>query len=387
MRIAIVHDWLVTYAGAERVLEQILLCYPEADLFSLVDFLPKDERKFIQNKSVQTSFIQKLPLAEKKYRNYLPLMPFAIEQFDLSKYGLIVSSSYAVAKGLISGPDQLHISMCYSPMRYAWDLYHHYLREAGLERGVKGLAAKVILHFIRLWDYASAARVDEFIAISHFISRRIEKIYRRPSYVIYPPVDVNQFSLREEKGDYFVTVSRMVPYKSIPAIVEAFSLLPDDKLVVIGEGPDFETCRNLAGQNVELLGWQATEVVREKIASAKAFIFAAEEDFGIAPLEAQACGTPVIALGKGGALETIKGPDDVQPSGLFFDNSAPQTIAQAIRKFNADPVRFSPRNCRKNVERFSQERFRSEFQAYISAQWEAHQRKKRTGRQDAAKLS
>ena len=211
MKIAIVHDWLVTYAGAERVLEQILICYPEADLYSLVDFLDKNEREFILNKHVQTSFIQNMPLAKKKYRNYLPLMPFAIEQFDLSQYDLVISSSYAVAKGLISGPDQLHISMCYSPMRYAWDLYHHYLRESGLKSGFNGFFAKIILHFIRLWDYASASRVDEFIAISHFISRRIEKIYRRPSRVIYPPVDVNKFSLCDEKGDYFVTVSIMVP--------------------------------------------------------------------------------------------------------------------------------------------------------------------------------
>ncbi|MGC9261871.1 MAG: glycosyltransferase family 4 protein, partial [Phycisphaerae bacterium] len=188
MRIAIVHDWLVVYAGAERVLEQILACYPDADLFSLVDFLPADQRAFIRNKRVITSFIQRLPKACKKYRGYLPLMPLAVEQFDLSTYDLVLSSSHAVAKGVITGPDQLHICLCYSPIRYAWDLQHQYLREAGLERGFRGWLAKLILHYIRLWDLRTANGVDGFIAISDYIARRIRKVYRRESTVIYPPV-------------------------------------------------------------------------------------------------------------------------------------------------------------------------------------------------------
>ena len=215
MRIAIVHDWLVVYAGAERVLEQMLACYPDADLFSLVDFLPAGQRDFIRNKLVTTSFIQRLPRARKKYRNYLPFMPLAVEQFDLSGYDLVISSNHAVAKGVLTGPDQLHLCMCHSPIRYAWDLQHQYLREAGLERGIKGWMAKVILHYVRLWDVRTANGVDAFIAISRHIARRIRKVYGRDSTVIYPPVDVADFPLYRDKEDFYVTASRMVPYKKM----------------------------------------------------------------------------------------------------------------------------------------------------------------------------
>ena len=320
MKIAIIHDWLVTYAGAERVLEQMLNVFPNSDLFSLVDFLPEDNRDFIQNKPVKTSYIQKLPFAKKQYRSYLPLMPFAVEQFDLSEYDLIISSSHAVAKGVITGPDQLHICMCYSPIRYAWDLQHQYLKEAGLDKGVKGFIAKRILHRIRIWDISSANGVDKFIAISNFIKRRIEKVYRRSSTVIYPPVYTEDFNLSSgPRKDFYLTASRMVPYKKIDLIVETFSKnFPDKKLIVIGEGPDFKKIQNIAASNVTLLGYQKFNVLKEHLSNAKAFIFAAEEDFGIAPLEAQASGTPVIAFGKGGALETIKGLSDDEPTGVFF---------------------------------------------------------------------
>ncbi len=300
-RIAVVHDWLVTYAGAERVLEQILRCYPEADLFSLVDFLPEGGRGFILDKPVTTSFVQGLPFARKKYRAYLPFMPLAVEQFDLSGYDLVISSSHAVAKGVLTGPDQLHLCMCYSPIRYAWDLQHQYLRESGLDRGLKGWMAKALLHYIRLWDTRTANGVDGFIAISGYIARRIRKAYRRESTVLYPPVDVADFPLRREKEDFYVTASRMVPYKKVDLIVEAFSSMPDKRLVVIGDGPDLAKVRAKAGPNVELLGFASADVLRDHLQRARAFVFAAEEDFGIAPLEAQACGTPVIACGRCGA--------------------------------------------------------------------------------------
>jgi glycosyltransferase involved in cell wall biosynthesis len=318
MRIAIVHDWLTTYAGAERVLEQMLICFPDADLFSLVDFLPPGQRDFIQNKRVTTSFIQRMPWARSKYRSYLPLMPLAIEQFDLSSYDLVISSSHAVAKGVITGPDQLHICMCYSPIRYAWDLQHQYLRESGLDRGMKGWLARCVLHRTRMWDQRTANGVDEFIAISNFIARRIRKAYRRDSTVIYPPVDVESFSLRQDKEDFYLTASRLVPYKRVDLIVEAFSRMPEKKLVVIGAGPEFSRIKASAGHNVDFLGYQPGEVLRDHMQRARAFVFAAEEDFGIAPLEAQACGTPVIAYGKGGALETIRGEESVEPTGVFF---------------------------------------------------------------------
>ncbi|MEW5992854.1 MAG: glycosyltransferase family 4 protein, partial [Candidatus Zixiibacteriota bacterium] len=349
MRVAIVHDWLVTYAGAERVLEAMLDCFPDAELFSLVDFMPPAQRGFIQNKAVTTSFIQKLPFARRKYRNYLAWMPLAVEQFDLSGYDLVISSSHAVAKGVLTDPDQLHICMCYSPIRYAWDLQHQYLREAGLERGIKGWVAKWILHRIRLWDARTANGVDEFIAISNFIARRIWKVYRRESSVIYPPVDVGSFPLQEAKEDFYVTASRMVPYKKIDLIVEAFSAIPERRLVVIGDGPDFDKIRAKAGPNVELLGFKEQAVLRDYLQRARAFVFAAEEDFGIAPLEAQACGTPVIAYGKGGALETVvgmgRGDDGQAPTGIFFDRQSVDSLRQAVDLFESHRQVFHPVAC------------------------------------------
>ena len=366
MKIAIIHDWLVTYAGAERVLEQMLNIYPEADLFSIVDFIPEDSRGFILNKPVTTSFIQKLPFAKSKYRSYLPLMPLAIEQFDLSSYNLIISSSHAVAKGVITGPNQIHICMCYSPIRYAWDLQHQYLKESGLNKGLKGWLAKWFLHKIRIWDLRTVNGVDEFIAISDFISKRISKVYRRGSNVIYPPVYVDDFSKDYKKEEFYFTSSRMVPYKKIDLIVEAFSKqLPHKKLIVIGEGPDFKKIKLLAGSNVSLLGYQEFSVLKDHLGKAKAFIFAAEEDFGIAPLEAQASGTPVIAFGKGGALETIIGLDKEKPTGVFFYEQTIESLVSAINVFEDNKHVITKENCVSNAERFSSDRFRLEFKSFI----------------------
>ena len=369
MKIAIVHDWLTVYAGAERVLEQMLECYPNADLFSVVDFLPSDKRGFILDKPVTTSFIQGLPFAKAKYRNYLPLMPLAVEQFDLSGYDLVISSSHAVAKGVLTGPDQLHLCMCYSPIRYAWDLQHQYLKESGLDRGFKGWLAKWMLHKIRIWDARTANGVDEFIAISGFISRRIWKVYHRESRVIYPPVDVRAFELREAKENFYLTASRMVPYKKIDLIVEAFSAMPGKRLVVIGDGPDFDKIKAKAGSNVTLLGYRDHAVLKDHMQRARAFIFAAEEDFGIAPLEAQACGTPVIAFGKGGALETIRGLDDESPTGVFFFEQSTMAIRDAVSRFDQEGQQILPVNCRDNAMRFSPERFQQEFRTFVEEAW------------------
>ena len=368
MKVAVIVDWLVTYAGAERVLEQILACFPQADLFSLVDFLPEGGRGFIAGKHVSISFIQKLPKAKVQYRNYLPLMPLAIEQFDLSKYDLIISSSHAVAKGVLVGPDQLHISYVHSPIRYAWDLQHQYLRESNLDRGIKGWLARWILHKIRLWDVRTANGVDQFIANSHFVSRRIDKIYRRDAAVIYPPVDVEAFSFQAEKSDFYLTASRMVPYKRMPMIVEAFTGMPDKKLVVIGEGPEFEKCQAVAGTNVQLMGWQPFEVLKKHMQQARAFVFAAEEDFGITPLEAQACGTPVIAYGKGAVRETIRGLTHAAPTGVLFDEQTAQSVADAVQLFEREQALIKPSACRANALRFSPERFRKEFSEFVEVE-------------------
>lgn len=375
MKIAIVHDWLTVYGGAERVLEQLLVLFPDADLFSLVDFLPQGQRGFIQNKPVNTSFIQNLPLAKDNYRQYLLLMPLAVEQFDLSDYDLVISNSYAVAKGVLTGPDQLHLCVCCSPIRYAWDLQHQYLKESGLDQGVKGWVAKWFLHRIRLWDARTANGVDGFVAISKFISRRIWKVYHRKSTVIYPPVDVTAFSLCEAKEDFYLTASRMVPYKQIDLIVKAFSEMPDKKLVVIGEGPDFEKIRAHAGINVTLMGYQSFAVLKDYMQRAKAFIFAAEEDFGITPVEAQACGTPVIAFGKGGALETIRGLDREQPTGIFYKQQNVDSLKEAIVTFEKNYEFISPSACRTNALRFNPERFHHEMQCFLEKEWADFQRR------------
>lgn len=365
MRVAIVHDWLVTYAGAERVLEQMLHVFPDADVFTLIDFLPPEERHFLQGRPVYTSFLQRLPRARTRYRSYLPLMPLAVEQLDVTRYDLVLSSSHAVAKGVITGPDQIHISYVHTPIRYAWDLQFQYLSETGLDRGPKGWLARILLHYMRLWDVRTAAGVDHFVANSRFIARRIEKVYRRDADVIYPPVDVERFTPGGRKEDFYLTASRLVPYKKVDVIVEAFAAMPDKQLVVIGDGPERERIRARAGKNVRLLGYQPHEVLVDCMRRARAFIFAAEEDFGIVPVEAQACGTPVIAYGKGGALETVRPLEADAPTGVFFPRQDPEAIREAVRRFEEEEGRITSRACRENALRFSNERFREELARYV----------------------
>lgn len=375
IKVAVVHDWLVCYAGAEKVLEQIINIFPDADVFSTVDFLEDSQRDFLKGKKAATTFIQKLPFAAKRYRGYLPLMPLAIEQLDLSEYDLVISSSYAVAKGVLTGPDQVHLSYVHSPIRYAWDLQSQYLKEAGLDRGVKGMLAKVILHYIRLWDSRTANGVDCFLANSAFIGRRIRKVYGRESEVLYPPVDVTRFAVCGEKQDFYLTASRMVPYKRIPLIVEAFSRMPDKKLYVIGEGPEFEKAKACASPNVTLLGYQSTDVLVDYMRKAKAFVFAAEEDFGITPVEAQACGTPVIAFGKGGVLETVIADDSTgRRTGVFFPRQTVEAICAAVLEFEGLEPAISAQSCRTNSERFSIEQFRAGFAAHTERALRAHPR-------------
>jgi glycosyltransferase involved in cell wall biosynthesis len=369
VKTAIVHDWLVVYAGAERVLEQMLRVLPDAELFSLIDFLPESERAFLGGRKARTSFLQRLPWARTGYRRYLPLMPLAIEQLDLSGYDLVISSSYAVAKGVLTGPDQLHLCMCYSPMRYVWDLQHQYLRETGMDRGVRGVIARQVLHRVRNWDARTGAGVDGFIAISHFVARRIQKAYRRESTVIYPPVDVEAFApAASSREGFFLTASRLVPYKRLDVVVDAFAAVPDRTLVVIGDGPEAPRIRARAPRNVHFLGHQPLEVLRDHMQRASAFVFAAEEDFGIVPLEAQACGCPVIAYGKGGALETIRGLDHPQPSGVLFEEQTPESLRAAIATFERGRAVLTPGNCRDNAMRFAPERFRCEFERYVRDQ-------------------
>lgn len=374
MKVAIVHEWLDTYAGSERVLEQLIAEWPEADLFAVCDFLPEAERGFLRGKTVTTTFIQRLPLARKHFRKFLGLMPVAIEQLNLSGYDLVLSSSHAVAKGVLTGPGQLHVSYVHSPMRYAWDLQHQYLREAGMERGLKGLYTRNLLHKMRLWDRASALNPDVVVANSTYIGERIRKAWRRDSIVVHPPVDVQRFALKAEKEDYFLVASRMVPYKRIELIAEAFRRMPGRRLVVVGDGPNAPKVREAAAgaPNIELRGRVGTEELVRLTQGARACVFAAEEDFGIATVEAQACGTPVIAFGKGGARDIVVPPPAERPTGLFFAEQSAEAIIAAVERF--ETVAFLPQDCRSHAERFSPEAFRRAMRRVVQEALEGQPR-------------
>ncbi|PLX72283.1 MAG: glycosyl transferase family 1 [Desulfuromonas sp.] len=364
MKIAIVHDWLVTYAGAEKVLEQMLNCFPEADLFSLVDFLPEGQRHFIQNKPVATTFIQNLPLARTHFRKYLPLMPRAIERLDLSGYDVVLSSSHSIAKGVVTRKDQPHICYIHTPMRYAWFFRNQYLQEYNYGRGMKRFFLDAVLNRLRTWDKNNSGRVNSFIANSDFVAERVRQCYGRDAETIYPPVDTGSFELVEKKEDFYLAAGRMVPYKKTRLIVETFANFPDKKLVVIGDGPEYELVRKIATRNVNVMGYQPFEVLRDHMQRANAFIFAAEEDFGITPVEAQACGTPVIAFGKGGALETISGGQVSSPTGVFFGEQTEASLRQAIEDFES--LSISPYDCQQNAIQFSIQNFRESFTQHVN---------------------
>ncbi|MCM8807771.1 MAG: glycosyltransferase family 4 protein [candidate division WOR-3 bacterium] len=365
MKIAIVHDWIIDIGGAERCLKEIYNLYL-GDVYTLVFKEESVKSLGIDLNRVHASFINRLLWATKKYKNYLPLFPVAIEQFDLSSYDVIISSSHAVAKGVLTNVNQLHICYCYTPIRYAWDLYYQYLNEMNLKKGLKGSIVRLILHYIRIWDYSTTNRVNYFIAISRHIARRIKKTYGRDSIVIYPPVDVDRFELCTKKDNFYLTVSRMVPYKRIDLIVEAFSNMPDKKLIVIGNGPELNKIKKIAGKNIEFLEYQKDDVVKEYMQKARAFVFAAEEDFGIVSVEAQACGTPVIAYGRGGALETVI----ENKTGIFFKEQTIENLIKAVRNFEIREDTFDPYEIRKNAERFSRERFKREFKEFVDGKIE-----------------
>lgn len=355
--VGIVHDWLPVYAGAERVLEQIIKVFPEAALYSLIDCLPEDQRGFLQGKPVETSFIQRLPFVRRLYRHYLPFAPLAIEQFDLTEHDVVISSNYAVAKGILTRSDQLHISYVHSPVRYAWDLYHEYVSRGGIAGGLRRGLARLVLHYLRLYDVSTAPRVDVYVANSHHVARRIWKTYRRRAHVIYPPVNVDRFAFEPVKEDFYLTMSRLVPYKRIDLIVKAFASMPDKELVVIGDGPEHDALARMASPNVRLLGYQPNEAVTYYMQKARAFVFAAEEDFGIVPVEAQACGTPVIAYGRGGVLETVVSGK----TGVFFSEQTPEHVVAAVDEFERIRSELDPADMRAQAERFSAPVFRRQF--------------------------
>ncbi|MBM3587801.1 MAG: glycosyltransferase family 4 protein [Alphaproteobacteria bacterium] len=367
MKTALVHEWLDSYAGSERVLEQLLLEWPEADVFAVCDFMPEAERGFLQGKPITTSFIQKMPFARKHFRKFLGLMPLAIELLDLSAYDVVISSSHAVAKGVLTGPGQLHISYVHSPMRYAWDLQHQYLREAGLTRGLKGAYTRWLLHRMRLWDRSSALNPDIVLANSSYIAERIQKTWRCNAQVLHPPVDIESFTPAPDKSDYYLIASRIVPYKRVDLIAAAFRAMPKRKLIIVGDGPNEAQARAAAGDapNITFKGRLPRAELIALTQGARAAVFAAEEDFGITTVEAQACGTPVIAYGRGGARDIVVAPPDARPTGIFFQEQTTASLIAAVERFEAMAPAISPGNCRANAERFSNAHFRSRFRQVV----------------------
>jgi glycosyltransferase involved in cell wall biosynthesis len=363
---AIVHEWFDSYAGSEKCVESFNNLYPDADVFALANYLTDAElQQVLRGKKPNTSFIQNLPYSKKIFRSLLPLFPYAIEQFDLSAYDIIISSTHAVAKGVLNNSNQLHIAYCHTPMRYAWDLYFQYMKEAKLEKGIKAFLVKRFLHNIRIWDVISANRVDYFIANSKYVAQRINKVYRRDAEVIYPPVDVDKFPLCEKKENYYLTASRLVSYKKVDVIVKAFSKMRDKKLIVIGNGPEMNNLKRMASPNIELLGYQSGTVLVEMMQKAKAFIFAANEDFGITVVEALSCGTPVIALGYGGTAETIIH----KVNGIRFNEQNEKSLQEAIIEFEKNIDTFNPQNISESATKFSRNRFEKEISDYVNTKY------------------
>ncbi|GBR08185.1 glycosyltransferase [Acetobacter oeni] len=371
LKVAIAHEWLEHYAGSERVVGELLKIFPQAKVFAVVDFLPKSDRAFLGGRKVTTTFIQKLPFARRYFRHYLGLMPFAVEQLDLAGFDVVFSSHHAVAKGIITGPDQLHISYVHSPMRYAWDMQSSYLRQSGLETGLKGLLARWQLHRLRNWDVRTAAGVDAFIANSAYIARRIRKVYRRDATVIHPPVDVHTFfpAQNAPERSCYVIVARQVPYKRVDLVVEAFRRMPDRKLIVAGDGPEHEKIVALAADapNITLRGKVSDSEFLTLMQQARAFVFAAEEDFGITLVEAQACGTPLIVYGRGGALDIVRGKNHTdEPTGVLFGEQSATSIIEAVNRFETIRDRITPENCRANAMRFSEEAFQNRIEGLVT---------------------
>jgi len=367
VKIALVHDWLTGQRGGERVLEVFCEIFPEAPIYTLFHF-PGSQIKIIEEKSIRTSFLQQLPLLKKKYRFYLPLYTLAIELFDLQEYDLVLSSSHCVAKGIIPGPDALHISYIHSPIRYAWNQYSAYFAAERLGVFSRFLIPPVI-HKLRVWDVASSSRVDFFIANSHNVARRISKYYRRQSDVIPPPVDAEFFVPGKTEGSYFLIVSALVPYKRIDMAVETFNRtgLP---LKIVGQGPEYKMLKKKAGKNIEFMGYLRSFDLRLVYQGAKALIMPGEEDFGINSLESQACGVPVIAYAKGGALETVI-PDR---TGLLFPELSPASLQEALDKF--ENMQFNKSEIRSNALKFSKDKFREQIAFYINEKWKEFKYKK-----------
>lgn len=365
LKIALVHDWCYVNGGAEKVVKAINEIWPDIDNYTLFDVLNKTDRiEIFKGKTIYKSFIQFFPFLRKHHKFFFPFFKYAVEEFNLNSYDIVITSSAGFSKNIITNSNQLHVCYCHSPMRYAWDLFYHYTNKESIKNIFIRSFVKFSFHKLRIWDVIGSNRVDVFVANSKNISNRIAKTYKRNSKVIYPPVDIDSFSLCTKKESYYVTASRLVDYKRIDIIIEAFNFLADRKLLIIGDGPEGKDLKKLAkSKNIEFLGHIDKSELTQKIAKAQAFIFAANEDFGIVPLEAQACGTPVVAFGAGGSLETVID----RKTGMYFQSQNKDSLIDTLLKFENE--KFDYYEIRKNAEKFSSKIFKQEFKNLIYSEY------------------
>lgn len=358
MKTAIIHYWLVGMRGGEKVLESLCELYPDADIYTHVHDPEKISDK-INSHNIHTTFINQLPMARSHYQTYLPLMPLALEQLDLRGYDLIISCESGPCKGIIPPPDALHVSYVHTTMRYVWDMYPDYRNSAGF---LKKLLMPPIMHYLRLWDVSTASRVDAFAANSNFVKKRLARFYHRDATVIHPPVDTDEFRPAEKVDDYYLMVGELVHYKKADLAVKAFNEM-GKKLVIIGGGEQLPELRSLAESNISFLGRQPFEAIKTHFATCRALIFPGIEDFGIVPVEAMASGRPVIAFAKGGAMDTV----EEGVTGVFFHEQTPESLMQAVGRFEREIDNFDAKQIRSHAEQFSKEIFKQKIQEFIDS--------------------
>ncbi len=382
-RIALVHEWFNSRStgGAEQVVKSIDESLQSLDrlpdIATLVDGVSKNPNHWLYGRSVQTSAIQHLPWGIRNVQQYLPLLPIAIEQLNVDSYPLVISSNHLVAKGVLTSPDQLHISYIHTPVRYAWDQMNIYLQRSSLSRLGLGPLIRVQLHLLRQWDQLSSKRVDEFFANSRFTARRIYKYWGRQSQVIHPPVKVQQFRWNLTRNEQYLCVCRLVPNKRVDVVIQAFNQLKLP-LIIVGDGPEKYSLKKLAGPTVQILGYQSQEKIANLMGTCRAFVYAGIEDFGIAPVEAMASGAPVIALGRGGLLDTVRcaSRGTSSPTGILFKDQNVSSLVSAISWFEERRLwkKLSQEEIRLWANRFCPEAFETRFKQLLNKAWEKHQK-------------
>jgi glycosyltransferase involved in cell wall biosynthesis len=367
-KIALVHYWLVGMRGGEKIVERLCEIFPDIDIYTLI--YNKDKvSNVINSKNIYTSSIQKKPFAKKHHQIYLPFMPVAVEQFDLSGYDIVISSESGIAKGVLTKPETCHFCYCHTPMRYLWNMYFDYLNNEKIGF-LKRKFIEAFFNYLRVWDFATASRVDYFISNSDNVRKRILKYYKRESRVIYPPIPVNDFIFSDKKEEYYLAVSQLVSYKRIDLAVEAFNSLGKE-LIIIGDGPEKKKLIKRAAKNIKFLGWQDDKVLKEYYSKARAFIFPGEEDFGITPVEAQASGTPVIGYGKGGLLETVIDG----ATGVFFYSQDASSLTEAVGRFEKVKDGMDSERMRENARRFDTSIFENQIKSFIMEKYREYSQK------------